>query len=157
MTSGRLRWLSFPSASYRSPVRVSEGAVRHFGGQAVAARTVAVVGASRDRAKFGNKAVRAHARCGWQVFPVNPQGGEIEGLPVYRRLAEVPVKLDRVTLYLPPALGLESLPEIAAAAPAEFFVNPGAESDELLARARELGLDPILACSIVALGESPGD
>jgi predicted CoA-binding protein len=120
-------------------------------------RTVAVLGASADRSKFGNKSVRAHQREGWTVFPVNPRGGEIEGLRVYRTLAEIGTPLDRVTLYLPPAVGLELLPEIAAAKPAEFFVNPGAESDELLAAAQDLGLDPIVACSIVDIGASPSE
>lgn len=36
-------------------------------------RTIAIVGASADRAKFGNKAVRAYAEEGWEVWPVNPK------------------------------------------------------------------------------------
>lgn len=118
-------------------------------------RTVAIVGASRDRTKFGNKSVRAHLRQGWTVYPIHPSAAEIEGLRVYATLADVPARLDRVSLYLPPSVGVGVLPEIAAAAPAEFFVNPGAESEALLARARALGLDPILACSIVDLVVSP--
>lgn len=120
-------------------------------------KTVAVVGASADRAKFGNKSVRAHLKQGWRVIPVNPNGGEIEGLPVARTLGEIPVKLDRITLYLPPAVGLTMLDAIAAARPGEFFVNPGAESEALLAQARQLGLRPMLACSIVNLGVSPAE
>lgn len=120
-------------------------------------KSVAVVGASNDRAKFGNQAVRAHIRQGWTVYPVNPRGGEIEGLPAYRSLDEIPGPVDRVSLYVPPVLGLRMLPQIAALRPAEFFVNPGAESDELVDQARALGLDPILACSILALGEHPED
>lgn len=116
---------------------------------------VAILGASADRQKFGNKAVRAYLRRGWDVYPVNPRGGEIEGLKVWRTLAEIPVKLDRVLLYLPPTVGVSLLPTIAAAAPDEFYVNPGAESDELLAAALRLGLEPIQACAIVAIGESP--
>ena len=54
--------------------------------------TVAILGASADRRKFGNKSVRAHAQAGYEVFPVNPKGGQIEGLPVYRSLAEVPAE-----------------------------------------------------------------
>lgn len=118
-------------------------------------RTVAIVGASADRGKYSNKSVRAHLKQGWEVYPVNPQATAIEGLTVYATLRDIPVKLNRVSLYLPPAVGLKVLPEIAAARPDEFFVNPGAESDELVDSARQLGLDPILACSIVDLGELP--
>lgn len=118
-------------------------------------KTVAIVGASTDRSKYGNKSVRAHAVRGWSVYPIHPTASHIEGLRAYPSLAAVPVRLNRVSLYLPPAVGLTVLPDVAAAAPDEFFVNPGAESDELLARARDLGLDPILACSIVDLGASP--
>ena len=114
--------------------------------------TVAVIGASVDRSKFGNQSVRAHAAAGWTVYPVNPKSPEIEGWPAFRTLAEVPRPIVRISLYLPPALGLALLPEIAAAAADEFFVNPGAESDELLAAAEQLGLQPILACSIIDVG-----
>ena len=119
-------------------------------------QSVAIVGASGDPTKFGNKAVRAYRKQGWEVYPVNPKGGVIDGVRVYPTLEEIPVKIDRVALYLPPTIGLKSLPAIAKVSPDEFFVNPGAESDELLSHARELGLDPILACSIVDIGESPG-
>lgn len=116
---------------------------------------VAIIGASRDRRKFGNKAVRAFRRQGYDVKPVNPAGGEIEGLPVYRRIADVPGPIDMVSLYVPPEIGIELLEEIAAVRPRELWVNPGAESPALVARARALGLEPILACSIVGIGEIP--
>ncbi len=118
-------------------------------------KAVIVVGASADRTKFSNKSVRAHLKAGWDVYPVNPKGGEIEGLKTYPTIGDVPVNPNRVTMYLPPAAGIKVLAEIAAAKPGEFFVNPGAESEELIAEARRLGLDPIQACSIVDLGHSP--
>ena len=119
-------------------------------------RTVAVLGASRDRRKFGNKSVRAHQRAGFEVFPVNPQADEIEGLPAYRSLSEVPVRpLDRVSVYVPPEIGLMLLPEIAACQPRQVWLNPGSESDELLAAAERLGLPVICACSIMDVGLSP--
>ncbi len=119
--------------------------------------TVAVVGASADHSKFSNKAIRAYLDQGWDVFPVNPKGGTIEGLEVFKRVSDIPATVKRVTLYLPPKLGIDVLADIAAAEPEEFFVNPGAESDELVEAAKGLGLDPILACSIVELGVSPSN
>ena len=71
--------------------------------------TVAILGASADRAKFGNKSVRAHLKAGYEVYPVNPSGGEIEGLPAYRTLADVPIEnLDRISVYLRPQVGFDA-------------------------------------------------
>jgi predicted CoA-binding protein len=118
--------------------------------------TVAILGASRQREKYGNKSVRAHRAAGFQVFPVNPKADEIEGLPCYPSLADVPVeRLDRVSVYLPPEVLLGVLPEIAAADPAEVWLNPGSDSDEVVEKARELGLNVIQACSIVGVGKNP--
>jgi hypothetical protein len=120
--------------------------------------TVAILGASSNPAKFGYKSLRAHRKQGYEVYPVNPKGGEIDGLRVYQRLADIPVdRLDRVSVYLPPVLLLDLLPEIAAKGCDEFFLNPGTESDPVIAMARDLGLEPIQACSIVELGMSPNE
>ena len=121
--------------------------------------TVAIIGASSDRTKFGNKAVRAFLAKGYIVYPVNPKGGEIEGLPVRHSLADIPpdVKLDKISVYLPPAVGLKMLPLIVARGCNELWLNPGSESDELVAAAEKQGLNVIQACSIVAVGISPHD
>jgi len=117
--------------------------------------TVAVIGASTDRRTYGNRAVPAYLRQGYTVYPVNPNASVVEGLRAYRSVPDIPGPVDRVTLYLPPEVGIRALPDIAAKRPVEFFVNPGAESDELVAEAHRLGLIPILACSIVNIGEDP--
>lgn len=120
--------------------------------------TVAILGSSADRTKFGNKSLRAHRQAGWDVYPVNPRGGEIEGLTVYRSIEEVPVdKLNRVSMYLVPAIGIQVLEQIAAKGCEELWLNPGSESPELFERAVELDLNPIAACSIVDLGLRPSD
>ena len=120
--------------------------------------TVAIVGASADRSKYGNKSVRAHLQQGYRVYPVNPKGGEIEGLTTFARLADIPEKrLNRISMYVPPAVGMKMLNEIAAKGCDELFLNPGADSDELVAAAEARGLNPIVACSIVAVGMIPSE
>jgi uncharacterized protein len=118
-------------------------------------KTAAIVGASRDRSKFGNKSVRAHLQQGYTVFPVNPKESQIEGLSCFKSISEIPVRPERVSLYLPPALVLKVLPEIAAKGCDELWLNPGTESDEVIAEAERLGLNVIQACSIVDVGVSP--
>lgn len=120
-------------------------------------RRVVVIGASRDRAKYGNKSLRAHVAAGYDAFPVNPHAQSVEGLRAYANVSDVPAPIDRVSVYLPPETLLPLLPEIAAAKPAELWLNPGSESAEVVKAARALGLDPILSCSIVDVGFSPAE
>ena len=118
--------------------------------------SVAILGASTDRSKFGNKAVRAFLQQGFDVYPVNPKATEIEGIRAYPSLGDVPVKpLDRISVYLPPHVGMSLLDEIAKMGAGEVWFNPGTTSDDLLARAKELGINVIQACSIIAVGVSP--
>jgi predicted CoA-binding protein len=118
--------------------------------------SIAVVGASNDRNKFGNRAVRAYVRQGWDVYPVNPHETAIEDRPVYRSVSDIPVsRLDRISLYVPPSIGMDLLDAIARSSPRELWLNPGAESPELIARAKALGLPVVVGCSIVDIGESP--
>lgn len=117
--------------------------------------TVAIVGASADRSKYSNRSVRAHLARGYEVFPVNPREETIEGLKAYRSVLEIPAELDRVSVYLLPAVGMSVIEEIARKGTKELFLNPGSESDRLIEKARSLGLEPIVACSITDLGMSP--
>lgn len=120
--------------------------------------TVAILGASSDRSKYGNVSVRAHLQQGYDVYPVNPKGGQIEGLTVYATLSDVPVEqLDRVSVYLPPPVVIKLLPEIAKKGCRELWLNPGSESEEVVAEAQRLGLEPIVACSIIGVGLRPSD
>jgi len=119
-------------------------------------KTIAILGASADRQKFGNKAVRAFRQQGYTVYPVNPKETEIEGLTCYRSISDVPVRPQMVSVYLPPPVLLKVLPDIAAKGCDELWLNPGTESDEVLAEVERLGLNGVQACSIVGVGVSPG-
>jgi predicted CoA-binding protein len=118
-------------------------------------KTVAIIGASNDHAKFGNKAVRAFQRQGYTVYPVNPNEAEIEGLPAYKSIRDVPVRPQMISVYVPPPVLVKLLPDIAAKGCDELWLNPGTESDEALTEARRLGLNVVQACSIVGVGVSP--
>jgi len=110
-------------------------------------QTVAIVGASADKAKFSNKAIHAHLRAGYGVYPVNPKEETIEGLTCYKSVLDIPVALNRVSLYLPPAVGVKVLDDIAKKGCQELWINPGADSPELIEKAQTLGLNAIFACS----------
>lgn len=118
-------------------------------------KTVAIVGASNDRAKYGNKAVRAYFQQGYTVFPVNPKDKQIEGLPAFKSISDIPVRPQRISVYVPPAVLKRILPDIAVKGCDELWLNPGTESDEVLAEASRLELKVIQACSIIDLGVNP--
>jgi predicted CoA-binding protein len=121
------------------------------------AKTVAVIGASNDRSKFGNKAFRAFKAQGYTVIPINPNEQQVEGTPAYASVLDVPGTIDMATVYVQPAITARLLPEFEQKQIAEIWVNPGAESDELLADARRRKLNVIAACSIIAIGRSPSE
>ena len=114
-----------------------------------------MIGASKDPAKFSHKAILAYRAKGYDVYPVHPKEKEIEGLKVYPSILDVPVPLDVATVYVPPGAGLQIIEQIAQKKPRELYLNPGTESEELIQKARSLGLSPILACSITAVGMNP--
>jgi len=118
-------------------------------------KVVAVIGASNNRRKFGNRALRAYRDQGYTVVPINPHEQEVEGLKSYASVLDVPGPIDMASFYVPPEIGEEIIGEMARKQIAEVWLNPGAESDELIARARALSIKPIVACSIVALGKNP--
>lgn len=119
------------------------------------AKTVAVIGASANRRKYGNKALRAFVQQGYTVFPVNTHEREVEGLTAYRSVLDIPVPIDMATVYVPATSGMAVVEDLAKKGVAEVWLNPGADEDDVVDRARALGLNVIQACSIIGIGDSP--
>ena len=119
------------------------------------AKTVAVVGASSDRRKFGNKALRAFLAEGYRVIPVNPNEAAVEGIPTVASVLDIPDPIDMATVYVQPDVTLRLLDEFQRKKIPEIWVNPGAEDDTVIAEARSRGINVIFACSIIAIGRSP--
>ena len=117
---------------------------------------VAVIGASNDRRKFGNRALRAFKRQGYTVIPINPHETIVEGEPAFASVRDYPGEIDQATVYVAPEIGVGVMDDLAAKQIKEVWLNPGADAPEVVARARLLGLKTIVACSILAIGEDPG-
>ena len=117
--------------------------------------TVAVIGASSDRQKYGNKALRALRDTGYTVIPINPKEPEVEGEKCYGSLLDVPVPVDMATFYVAPAVGLKILDDVVKKGIPEVWFNPGADGPQVVERARALGLTVVMTCSIRRVGADP--
>jgi predicted CoA-binding protein len=117
--------------------------------------TVAVIGASSDRQRFGNKALRALRDKGYGVIPINPKEAEVEGEKSYASVLDVPVPIDMATFYVSPAVGLGLLDDVVKKGIPEVWFNPGADGPQVVERARSLGLNTVVACTILRIGAQP--
>lgn len=118
---------------------------------------IAVIGASNNREKFGNKCVRAYLMKGHEVFPVNPEEDKIEGLKAYKSLSEIPAKIDVVSLYVRPDIGIKIADEIIKKKVPKVFLNPGTESPEIIEKLEKKHVIVLPRCSIVAIGVNPSE
>jgi uncharacterized protein len=118
-------------------------------------KSVAVIGASSNREKFGNKALRAFAHRGYTVYPINPTEPEVEGHTAYASVLDVPGPIDMATLYVPATVGVSVMDDLAKKGIPEVWLNPGADAPRVVEKARALGLKTVRHCSIIAIGESP--
>jgi predicted CoA-binding protein len=122
------------------------------------AKSIAVVGASSNRRKFGNKCVRAYQKLGYHVFPVHPTETQIEGLPAFPTVLAIPEdSIDIASVYLPESAALGTLPELAQKRIGQVWFNPGADSPAVIEHARKIGLNAVVGCSIVAVGAMPDE
>src|SRR3989440_3592737 len=95
-------------------------------------KVVAVIGASSDRRKFGNRALRAFRAQGYTVIPINPNEREVEGMKTYPSVLDVPGSIDTATFYVPPDAGGRVIGDGAKQGVGEVRFNPVAESVALI-------------------------
>lgn len=114
----------------------------------------AVVGASEDRAKYGNKVLRCYQQHELAVYPVNPRSSEIEGAKCFASLSAIPDKIGAVSIITPPQITEKVVEEAAELGIKHLWLQPGAESDTVIKRGKELGLSLIAGgpCLLVVLG-----
>ena len=120
----------------------------------LAAGPFAVVGASTDRSKYGNKVLRCYQQHGKEVYPINPKALEVEGLRAYPTLAALPMPVPAISIITPPPATEQVVREAAAAGVTHVWMQPGAESPEAIRTAEALGLSVIAngPCLLVVMG-----
>ena len=113
-----------------------------------------VVGASKDRAKYGNKVLRCYLQHGREVYAVNPRETEIEGVPSFKSVAELPAAVRALSIITPPPVSEQVVRDAARRGIAKLWMQPGAESPRAIELARELGLSLIAGgpCVLVVMG-----
>ena len=118
----------------------------------------AVVGASTNRDKYGNKVFRAYAQSGREAWPINPRAEEIEGSKCYPDLGSLPEVPRGISIITPPKITEEVVAEAARRGVKFVWMQPGAESDRALEIAREEGIEAIGdgSCLLVAVGFREG-
>ena len=124
------------------------------------ASTFAVAGASRDRAKYGNRVFRALLASGRVVYPLNPSAVEVEGHTAFASIADLPIVPESLSIVTPPHVTRQVVRQAILAGVKSIWMQPGAEEDHARQAAREAGLHVIDdgSCILVSLSiERPMD
>jgi len=112
---------------------------------------VVVLGASNKPERYSYQAVKLLAEKGHAVFPVHPAISEIDGIPVFKRLADISTPIHTITVYLAPERSTALADEILSARSKRVIFNPGAENSDLAQRLKETGAEAMNACTLVML------
>ena len=117
----------------------------------ISRRVWAVVGVSQDPAKYGNRIYRSLLASGYEVYPVNPKGGEIDGATVYTSLADLPQPPEVVDLVVPPAVTEQVVKEVKGLGLARVWMQPGSESETAIAYCHQHGIEVVHDACAMAL------
>lgn len=114
----------------------------------------AVVGASTNRDKYGNKVLRVYQQNNKPVYPINPRADEIEGLKAYPDLASLPEIPHGVSIITPPTITEQVVKEAVALGIKHLWMQPGAESAKAVAYARKNDVNTVAygPCALVVMG-----
>jgi len=114
-------------------------------------RTWAVVGASRDPNKYGYRIFRSLRQAGYLVYPVNPNETELDGVPVYPTLADLPECPEVVDIVVPPRVTQRIVRQMHELDLSRVWMQPGAESQEAIEYCQEHGIAVVHDACAMAL------
>lgn len=122
----------------------------------LASPLIGVVGASNNRAKFGNKVLRCYLEHNRQVVPVHPAQQEIEGLTCVASVAELPDTVNSISVITPPQITEKVVQAAADKGIENIWMQPGAQSEAAISFCREKEINLIAdgTCVLVVLGFS---
>lgn len=118
---------------------VTKAAIDDF----IAQETLAVVGVSKKKNKFGSMAYKELKEKGYRVFPVNPGIDDFEGEKCYHSLRELPQAVGGAVVVVPPQAAEQVVRDAAAAGIRRIWLQQGAESPEAIALCKENGIDVV--------------
>lgn len=114
-------------------------------------QTVAVLGASDNRDRYSNKAVRMLKRYGHRVIPVHPRLEAVEGVPVVHALKDIEEKVDTLTMYVGELRSTALVDDILGLGPGRVVFNPGSENAVLEPKLESEGIEIVKGCTLVML------
>jgi predicted CoA-binding protein len=103
----------------------------------MAQKKFAVIGATNNPEKYGNRIFKNLTKRGYEVYPVNPNLKEIEGVKCYPTLSDVPVRVDVVDFVVPPNVTESILKECKKLGLDNIWLQPGSESDAAITYCRD--------------------
>lgn len=93
--------------------------------------TIALIGASNNKDKYGNKIYRDLRSKGYHVTPINPKESSIEGDKAYSSIEEMDKLPDIANFVVPPPIAMKIAQDITKLGIKHLWFQPGSESDEL--------------------------
>ena len=121
--------------------------------QFLAAPMFAVVGASTNRDKYGNKVLRCYQQNNRPVIPVHPKEKLIEGIDCVASIADLPAEVESLSVITPPKITEKIVEQAAAKGIKNIWMQPGAESPAAVQYCKEQGINIIAdgSCLLVVL------
>jgi len=113
---------------------------------------IAIVGASRNKEKYGYKLFKALLNANYDVYPVNPNAGEIDGHKCYPNLKSLPKKPDVVITVVPPKITEVIVDEVIDLGIKRVWMQPGSESSKAIEKCKKNGIDVIAKMCFVVDG-----
>ncbi len=110
---------------------------------------IAIVGASDNPEKFGHDIYRDMKRKGYRIFPVNPNRQTVDGDKAYPNLQSLPENPDIANLVVPPEVSLLVAKECLRLGILNLWLQPGAESPEVLEFMQEYRLNYVSGACIM--------